>query len=58
MLAFAPMKDAHVVGSGRKTYSSGHPMAPAYDCNIALVGVVLSEVKKRGKEVELAFCGL
>ena len=39
MLAFAPMKDAHV-SSGRKTYSSGHPMAPAYDCNIALVGVV------------------
>ena len=26
MLVFAPIKDAHVVSSGRKTYSSGHPM--------------------------------
>ena len=41
MLVLAPMKDAHVVSSGRKTYSSGHPTAPAYDCSIALVGVVV-----------------
>ena len=39
------MKDAHVVSSGRKTYSSGHPTAPAYDCNIALVGVVVHFAK-------------
>ena len=41
MLVLAPMKDAHVVSSGRKTYSSWHPTAPAYDCSIALVGVVV-----------------